>query len=72
MGRFSQETARLIFFKIVQGVTYLHSQRVCHRDLKLDNILLASSDPQSKIFIGDFGLSKMWRTMDQLRSRVGE
>merc|ERR1712141_37229 len=38
---------------------YMHDQGVVHRDLKPENLLYYSADPDSKIMISDFGLSKM-------------
>ncbi|XP_044440233.1 serine/threonine-protein kinase SAPK10 isoform X2 [Triticum aestivum] len=35
--------ARLLFRQLVSGVSYCHSMQVCHRDLKLENILLDGS-----------------------------
>ena len=37
-------------------IAYLHENRVAHRDIKLDNILL---DGHGNIKIGDFGVSKL-------------
>lgn len=37
----SNDEARLVFSQIVAGVAYAHNQHICHRDLKLENILLA-------------------------------
>ena len=37
----SNEETRLLFSQIVAGVAYAHNQHICHRDLKLENILLA-------------------------------
>jgi serine/threonine protein kinase len=42
-----------IFKQIVKAVQYCHQHSVAHRDLKLENILLAEN---FKIKIGDFGL----------------
>ena len=39
------------------GISYLHSQGVVHRDLKLQNMLLTEKDRTSDLKIGDFGLS---------------
>jgi len=44
------------FCQIVQGVSYLHSLGVAHRDLKPDNMLV---DCQGYIRIGDFGVSDL-------------
>jgi len=47
--------AKVIFKQIIDGLAYIHSKCVCHRDIKLDNILL---DGKGTVKIGDFGISK--------------
>ena len=51
-----------IFFQILHAIQYLHEKGVCHRDLKLDNILLTkncrSSSAKQRLKVTDFGLSK--------------
>ncbi|NWV34772.1 E2AK1 kinase, partial [Grantiella picta] len=44
-----------IFKEVVEGVCYIHSMGVMHRDIKPRNIFLHGSDHQVKI--GDFGLA---------------
>lgn len=39
---------------IVNGVKYIHSQKIIHRDLKLGNIFI---DGRFNVKIGDFGLA---------------
>ena len=39
--RLELDECRNIFFQIVLGVKYVHSLNLSHRDLKLENILLA-------------------------------
>ncbi|KAI4969298.1 hypothetical protein ZWY2020_000212 [Hordeum vulgare] len=39
-GRFGEDEARLLFRQLVSGVSYCHSMQVCHRDLKLEKLLL--------------------------------
>ncbi|XP_048544527.1 serine/threonine-protein kinase SAPK10-like isoform X1 [Triticum urartu] len=51
-GRFGEDEARLLFRQLVSGVSYCHSMQVCHRDLKLENILLdggCAGPPRLKI-----------------------
>ena len=36
-------TARCVFSQVVQGLLYLHSHNILHRDLSLSNLLLTSS-----------------------------
>ena len=50
-----ERQAKFIFRQLMLGVTYMHSQGVVHRDLKLENILLDSS---GNVKIGDFGVSR--------------
>ena len=53
-GKFSQKDARSIFSKVVDAVKYLHEQSICHRDIKLDNILIDSKLEPKLI---DFGFA---------------
>ena len=46
-----------IFNQIMSAVAYCHEKGIVHRDLKLENILFASENPDSPIKIIDFGLS---------------
>ena len=43
-------------FELLKGVGYIHSRRIVHRDIKLENILL---DNLGKIKLCDFGISKL-------------
>jgi serine/threonine protein kinase len=47
-GRYSEEEAVDIFNQLLSAITYCHRCKVIHRDLKLENILRASSN--SNIF----------------------
>mmetsp|Transcript_25134 Transcript_25134/g.36950 ORF Transcript_25134/g.36950 Transcript_25134/m.36950 type:complete len:580 (-) Transcript_25134:161-1900(-) len=55
-GRLEEPEARRFFRQLISAVSYCHSMGVCHRDIKLENILV-SRDGQT-IEIADFGLSK--------------
>ncbi|KAL5224354.1 hypothetical protein ABZP36_010993 [Zizania latifolia] len=63
-GRFSEDEARYFFQQLICGVSYCHHmeqscqfQQMCHRDLKLKNVLLDGS-PAPRLKICDFGYSK--------------
>jgi len=56
---YSEDIARQCFQQLMQGIEYLHSQGVAHRDLKLENLLLVTKGDISKIKITDFGLAKL-------------
>uniref|UniRef100_A0A8C5TKE4 Eukaryotic translation initiation factor 2-alpha kinase 1 n=1 Tax=Malurus cyaneus samueli TaxID=2593467 RepID=A0A8C5TKE4_9PASS len=58
-----------IFQEVVEGVCYIHSMGVMHRDIKPRNIFLHGSDQQVKI--GDFGLAckdLLWDDANQLQT----
>ena len=55
--RVSEMEARSIFRQIVSAVHFLHKNRIVHRDLKLENILI---DANGDIKLADFGLSNNW------------
>ncbi|NXQ41984.1 E2AK1 kinase, partial [Catharus fuscescens] len=58
-----------IFQEVVEGVCYIHSMGVMHRDIKPRNIFLHGSDHQVKI--GDFGLAckdLLWDDADQFQT----
>lgn len=55
-GGMSLDRIRYHMYQIIQGVDFLHSNKVLHRDLKPDNILVSSDGTEVKIC--DFGLSR--------------
>ena len=51
---FEEKYAKIIFWKILEGIKFLHDLSICHLDIKLDNIVL---DSHYNPIIMDFGLS---------------
>jgi len=60
---FNEKNACTIFKQILQGLSYLHSQGIAHRDVKPENILMVSRDPDASdyyvIKLADYGFASM-------------
>ena len=57
----SEHESRKIFHQLIDAISYLHQIGICHRDLKLENILFSSKE-KDYIKIIDFGLSNLYLT----------
>jgi serine/threonine protein kinase len=56
---YNENDARKIITQLIKAVNFCHDKGIVHRDLKLDNILLSSTDPELAVIkISDFGFSK--------------
>lgn len=66
--RLKEPYAQKIFKQIIDGLCYIHSKLIAHRDIKLDNILL---DGRGNVKIGDFGVSKQTTQGSQMKEQCG-
>ncbi|QIW97125.1 hypothetical protein AMS68_002643 [Peltaster fructicola] len=59
-GRLTEAVAKRMSSQVLEALDYLHINKITHRDIKPDNILLADTDPDNfTIKLSDFGLSKV-------------
>ncbi|RFU28052.1 hypothetical protein B7463_g8290, partial [Scytalidium lignicola] len=58
LAKSEHQVDRLCLFKqLIQGINYLHSNGIAHRDIKLENLLITKD---SKLKITDFGVSEVF------------
>jgi len=58
-GYFKEKQGKKVIRMILNGIAYLHSMGITHRDLKLENLLYKYPGDDSQIMISDFGLAHM-------------
>jgi serine/threonine protein kinase len=57
---FSESESKIYFYQMVRAIHYLHVRRIAHRDLKLDNVLIAIDENGNEIVkVSDFGVSRV-------------
>ncbi|KAK6024980.1 kinase domain protein [Ostertagia ostertagi] len=61
-------TARRLMRQLFDGVAYMHSRNIVHRDLKLENILCIDDE---RIVISDFGFATRLKENETLRELCG-
>lgn len=66
-GAFSTAEVRFYMFQLIEGLIYLKSMNILHRDLKLANIFL---NRKGDIKIGDFGLACIQTNISKKRKSV--
>ncbi|RLN14070.1 hypothetical protein BBI17_004589 [Phytophthora kernoviae] len=58
-GKYSEMDAANIIHQLMSALQALHAHNILHLDIKPENILFASEDPDAKILLTDFGLARM-------------
>jgi len=58
-GRLTLDEATFIYYQLVNAISYLQKNNISHRDLKPENLLITD---EMIIKIGDFGLSKIYKS----------
>ncbi|XP_044745608.1 MAP/microtubule affinity-regulating kinase 3-like [Coccinella septempunctata] len=68
-GKLEERTAKYFGQQFVSAIAYMHQRGIVHRDLKMENVMLNSSQTQIKIV--DFGLSNEWSPDSPLKTHCG-
>uniref|UniRef100_A0A8C6LNR3 CaM kinase like vesicle associated n=1 Tax=Nothobranchius furzeri TaxID=105023 RepID=A0A8C6LNR3_NOTFU len=58
-GYYSERDTSNVMRQVLEAVAYLHSQKIVHRNLKLENLVYYNRLKNSKIVISDFQLAKL-------------
>ena len=66
-----EEDARTVFYQTISAVSFAHNHHICHRDLKLENILLKIKGSIEMVKVADFGLSDFYRPGSVRKSNCG-
>lgn len=65
VGPLPEQLARTMAAQVLDALSYLHTKRITHRDIKPDNILIADVNPENFwVKLSDFGLSKVVKDND--------
>ncbi|KAM3141059.1 hypothetical protein pb186bvf_006860 [Paramecium bursaria] len=67
-GPFSETISRYYFKQLIEGIKYLHSKNIAHRDLKPDNLLF---DEEFQLKIADFGFSALMNKYQDQKLKSG-
>jgi len=57
--------------KLLNGLEYLHSLGIGHRDIKFENIMVSSTEDDASPKFIDFGLSKVFLYGEYSQDRFG-
>jgi len=66
-----EEEARSLVKQLVSAISYMHKVGICHRDIKLENMILAESGNLNSLKIIDFGLSTRFEAGVKMTEQVG-
>ena len=69
VGSLGERRSRELAVMILSALDYMHSHGITHRDLKLENCLFLTTQPDSLLVVSDFGLAHM--TVDGKPSGAG-
>ena len=57
-NKISEQEVYMVMKQCISAIVYIHTKNICHRDLKLENIMLQNIEDLTNLKLIDFGLSK--------------
>jgi len=70
-NKISEDTCKYIFYYIILAIKSLHEKGICHRDIKLENIIVIEHKPYPIVKTIDFGLSRFLNDEELAYSVLG-
>lgn len=72
-GRFSERQTSIIMKQVFSAVSYMHLASICHRDLKLENLLLKTKEGVEKdiVKLVDFGIARWYDPQVTMSTAAG-
>eukprot|EP01017_Pseudomicrothorax_dubius_P024943 TRINITY_DN2657_c0_g1_i5.p1 TRINITY_DN2657_c0_g1~~TRINITY_DN2657_c0_g1_i5.p1 ORF type:complete len:420 (-),score=74.47 TRINITY_DN2657_c0_g1_i5:597-1856(-) len=70
-GFYTDKDAKVLMYKMLDALNYMHTKGIMHRDIKPENLILSSSENDVDIKIADFGLATYVDLEEQLFKRCG-
>jgi calcium-dependent protein kinase len=70
-GHLSEDHAKTIIRQLLSAIAHMHSRGICHRDIKLQNILMENPSINAQIKLIDFGFGTRFIGATPLRTRCG-
>jgi calcium-dependent protein kinase len=67
-----EDHAKVLIRQLVSAVAHIHSRGICHRDIKMQNILLENMDNQhAQVKLIDFGFATRYVGVTPMKTRCG-
>ena len=77
-NRYSERQLAVLFYQVFSGLWYLHENKVLHRDIKLENIMISEKEKDNStgeelfwVKIIDFGTAKLFEKNKKEKDVVG-
>ena len=70
-GNYTEKDAANTLMTLCDALEHLHAKGVVHRDLKPENILLACKEDNAPIKVADFGLARVMKKGDVMKTACG-